>query len=101
MYPEAAMSETFEVGEDGGVTSAKGVGAGAGPARRRLDWDKPDVALLYSEAPGAAAGVFTQCKVVAAPVVITRKHLAGGRVQAVVANSGRANAAPPQPGPGA
>jgi len=93
MYSEAAMSETLEVVAEGGVTSAKGFVAGAVPARMRLDWDKPDVALLYSEAPCAAAGVFTRCKVVAAPVVITRKHLADGRVQAVVANSGCANAA--------
>ena len=93
MYPEAAMSETFEVVADGGVTSAKGFVAGAVPARMRLDWDKPDVALLYSEAPCAAAGVFTQCKVVAAPLVITRKHLAAGTAQAIVANSGCANAA--------
>jgi glutamate N-acetyltransferase/amino-acid N-acetyltransferase len=78
---------------DGGVTSAKGFVAGAVPARMRLDWDKPDVTLLYSEAPCTAAGVFTQCKVVAAPVVITRKHLADGRAQAIVANSGCANAA--------
>src|SRR3970040_1595063 len=93
MYPEAAMSETFEVVADGCLTSAKGFVAGAVPARMRLDWDKPDVALLYSEAPCAAAGVFTQCKVVAAPVVITRQHLAAGTVQAIVATSGCANAA--------
>src|SRR3990172_6018543 len=93
MYPEAAMSETLEVVAEGGVTSAKGFVAGAVPARMRLDWDKPDVALLYSEAPCAAVGVFTRCKVVAAPVVITRKHLADGRAQAIVANSGCANAA--------
>ena len=93
MYSEAAMSETLEVVADGGVTSAKGFVAGAVPARMRLDWDKPDVALLYSEAPCTTAGVFTRCKVVAAPVVITRKHLAAGTAQAVVANSGCANAA--------
>ena len=93
MYSEAAMSETLEVIAGGGVTSARGFIAGAVPARMRLDWDKPDVALLYSEAPCTAAGVFTQCKVVAAPVVITRKHLAAGTAQAIVANSGCANAA--------
>jgi len=93
MYSEAAMSEKLEVVADGGVTSAKGFVAGAVPARMRLDWDKPDVALLYSEAPCTAAGVFTQCKVVAAPVVITRKHLAEGTARAIVANSGCANAA--------
>jgi glutamate N-acetyltransferase/amino-acid N-acetyltransferase len=87
------MSEKLEVVADGGVTSAKGFVAGAVPARMRLDWDKPDVALLHSEAPCSAAGVFTRCKVVAAPVVITRKHLADGRAQAIVANSGCANAA--------
>src|SRR3990172_8212051 len=92
MYSEAAMTEGIEL-VAGGVTSAKGFVAGAVPARMRVDWDKPDVALLYSEAPCAAAGVFTQCKVVAAPVVITRKHLAAGTVQAIVANSGCANAA--------
>jgi glutamate N-acetyltransferase/amino-acid N-acetyltransferase len=59
----------------------------------RTDWDKLDVALLYSEAPCTAAGVYTQCKVVAAPVVITRKHLADEVAQAVIANSGCANAA--------
>lgn len=93
MYSEAAMSEGIEEVAEGGVTSAKGFVAGAVRARMRLDWDKLDVALLYSEAPCVAAGVYTQCKVVAAPVVITRKHLADGRAQAVIANSGCANAA--------
>src|SRR3990172_4182221 len=92
MYSEAAMTEGIEL-VAGGVTSAKGFVAGAVPARMRVDWEKPDVALLYSESPCAAAGVYTQCKVVAAPVVITRKHLAAGTAQAIVANSGCANAA--------
>jgi glutamate N-acetyltransferase/amino-acid N-acetyltransferase len=87
------MSEKIEVVAEGGVTSAKGFVAGAVRARMRPDWDKLDVALLYSEAPCTAAGVYTQCNVVAAPVAITRKHLADGRAQAVIANSGCANAA--------
>ncbi|KKK54311.1 hypothetical protein LCGC14_3086000, partial [marine sediment metagenome] len=87
------MSEGIEVVAEGGVTSATGFVAGAVRARMRPDWDKLDVALLYSEAPCTSAGVYTQCNVVAAPVVITRKHLAGGRAQAVIANSGCANAA--------
>src|SRR3990172_4447880 len=87
------MSEGTEVVPDGGVTSARGFVAGAVRARIRPDWDKLDVALLYSEAPCTAAGVYTQCKVVAAPVVITRKHLSGATAQAVVASSGCANAA--------
>lgn len=87
------MKEGIEVIHGGGVTSARGFRAGAVRARMREDWDKLDVALLYSEAPCTAAGVFTQCNVVAAPVVITRKHLGDGRAQAVIANSGCANAA--------
>jgi glutamate N-acetyltransferase/amino-acid N-acetyltransferase len=87
------MSEGIEVVAEGGVASARGFVAGAVRARIRPDWDKLDVALLYSEAPCTAAGVYTSCNVVAAPLVITRKHLAGGRAQAVVANSGCANAA--------
>ncbi len=87
------MKEEIEVVAEGGVTSAKGFVAGAVRARMRTDWDKLDVALLYSEAPCTAAGVYTQCKVVAAPVVITRKHLADEVAQAVIANSGCANAA--------
>lgn len=45
--------------------------------------------------PVAAAGVFTQNLVVAAPVTLSRRHLAatGGRAAAVVTNSGNANAA--------
>ena len=98
MYSEAAMSEGIEVVAGGGVTSARGFVAGAVRARMRPDWDKLDVALLHSEAPCAAAGVYTQCRVVAAPVVITRKHLADGAAQAVIANSGCANAATGQQG---
>jgi len=82
----------MEVLPEGGVTSARGFVAGAVRARMRPDWDKLDVALLYSEAPCAAAGVYTQCKVVAAPVVVTRDHLSAGSAQAIVANSGCANA---------
>jgi glutamate N-acetyltransferase/amino-acid N-acetyltransferase len=87
------MSEGIETVADGGVTSAKGFVAGAVRARMRSDWDKLDVTVLYSEAPCAAAGVYTQCNVAAAPVVVTRKHLANGKARAVIANSGCANAA--------
>jgi len=93
VYSEAAMSEGIEEVAEGGVTSAKGFVAGAVRARMRPNWDKLDVALLYSEAPCVATGVYTQCNVVAAPVVITRKHLADGRAQAVIGSSGCANAA--------
>ncbi|HHV63127.1 MAG TPA: bifunctional glutamate N-acetyltransferase/amino-acid acetyltransferase ArgJ [Firmicutes bacterium] len=53
---------------------------------------KKDLALIYSEVEASAAGVFTRNKVKAAPVLLTLKNIAGGRAQAIVANSGNANA---------
>ncbi len=52
----------------------------------------PDVSLLACEIEASAAAVFTTNKVVAAPVVIGRKHVAKGKLRAVVTNSGNANA---------
>jgi glutamate N-acetyltransferase/amino-acid N-acetyltransferase len=51
-----------------------------------------DMALIWSEAPAAAAGVFTQNQVCAAPVKVCREHLEHGLAQAIVMNSGVANA---------
>ncbi len=53
-----------------------------------------DVALLACDARAAAAAVFTTIRVPAAPVVVSREHLATsrGRLRAVVVNSGNANA---------
>jgi glutamate N-acetyltransferase / amino-acid N-acetyltransferase len=57
----------------------------------------PDLSLVATAdgAPAPAAAVFTQNKVAAAPVQVSRAHLAatGGRAAAVVLNSGNANAA--------
>lgn len=74
----------------GGVTSAKGfLAAGLHCGVKKA---KPDLALVYSQVKAAAAGVFTTNVVKAAPVIISRKHLASGHAQAIVANSGNANA---------
>jgi glutamate N-acetyltransferase/amino-acid N-acetyltransferase len=54
---------------------------------------KPDLMLLAADATCAAAGVFTQNLTVAAPVIVSREHVAGGRARAVLVNSGCANAA--------
>lgn len=54
--------------------------------------ERPDLALLVSEVPASVAGVFTTNKVKAAPVRYTQAAVAGGRAQAVVVNSGNANA---------
>src|SRR6266446_5939432 len=54
-----------------------------------------DLALLSSDVPASAAAVFTQNLVVAAPVLICKKHLRAskGRMSAVVVNAGNANCA--------
>jgi glutamate N-acetyltransferase/amino-acid N-acetyltransferase len=54
-----------------------------------------DLAILSSDVPASAAAVFTQNLVVAAPVVLSKKHLAEskGRMRAVVVNAGNANCA--------
>lgn len=53
----------------------------------------PDLALLVSDRPAAAAGVFTRSTVVGAPVEVSRERLRAGRARAVVVNSGVANVA--------
>ena len=52
----------------------------------------PDVGLLVCDAPATAAAVFTTSTVVAAPVVVGREHVAGGKLRGVVVNAGNANA---------
>lgn len=54
--------------------------------------DRLDVGLIVSDRPCTAAGVFTTNQVIAAPCVVTRQHLEGGTLRAIVANSGIANA---------
>src|SRR5512139_1874992 len=51
-----------------------------------------DFALLYSEVPAAAAGVFTTNRVKAAPVLLSRERVKSGKGQAILVNSGCANA---------
>jgi len=51
-----------------------------------------DLALIYSETPASAAAVFTRNVVCAEPVKLSREHIKGGIIQAVVVNSGNANA---------
>jgi glutamate N-acetyltransferase / amino-acid N-acetyltransferase len=54
---------------------------------------RPDLALLRSTAPATGAALFTANRVKAAPVVISQEHLEHAQPQAVVVNSGVANAA--------
>jgi glutamate N-acetyltransferase/amino-acid N-acetyltransferase len=52
----------------------------------------PDLALLACNGDATAAGAFTNSRLAAAPVLVSREHLADGRARAVVVNSGNANA---------
>lgn len=75
----------------GGVCAAKGFRA-AGVAAEIKYRGRNDVALLVADAPCAAAAVFTTNRVAAAPVLYDREIVKGGKVQAILANSGCANA---------
>jgi glutamate N-acetyltransferase/amino-acid N-acetyltransferase len=58
---------------------------------------KPDLALMVSDRPAAAAAVFTTNLVKAAPVILSVRHLtrSKGYARAIVANAGNANCATP------
>lgn len=61
--------------------------------------DRLDMALIVSETPAVAAGVFTTSLVKAAPVVLDQERLAKkGKAQAILVNSGIANACTGEPG---
>jgi len=51
-----------------------------------------DLALVACDGDASAAGAFTNSRLAAAPVLVSREHLADGRARAVVVNSGNANA---------
>lgn len=76
----------------GGVTAAAGFVAGGLHAGLKKCPDKKDLAIIHSLAPAVVGAVFTQNKFAAAPVNWCRQVVAGGRAQAVVVNSGNANA---------
>ena len=76
----------------GGVTAAKGFEAASTAAGIKYT-GRTDMALIYSQVPCEAAGTFTTNVVKAAPVKWDQQVIAGGeKVQAVVVNSGIANA---------
>lgn len=52
-----------------------------------------DLAIIFSEVPASVGAVFTQNQVVAAPVIVSKRHIADGKAQAIVINAGNANAA--------
>ena len=75
---------------DGGVTAPQGFAA-SGVACGLKKNGRPDLALLVSMVPAAAAGVFTANQIKGHSLLLTRSRL-GRDVRGVVINSGNANA---------
>jgi glutamate N-acetyltransferase/amino-acid N-acetyltransferase len=75
----------------GGITAPKGfLAAGIHSGIKRTG--QLDLTLVTSEIPGPIAGVFTKNTIPAAPVLLNRQYLKKGIGQALIINSGNANA---------
>ncbi len=83
---------------EGGVCAAAGMRAAGISAGFRRNPERLDLALVAADEPCVAAATFTTNRFCAAPVSVSREHVADGRAQAVVLNSGNANAATGEPG---
>ncbi|MEA4884581.1 MAG: bifunctional glutamate N-acetyltransferase/amino-acid acetyltransferase ArgJ [Clostridia bacterium] len=94
-YAEYAEESHFHASADivpisGGITAARGMkasGVFAGVRKARKD-----IAVIYSDTPARAAGVYTTNKVKAAPVLVCMDHVGAGTIQAIGIVSGNANA---------
>ena len=76
---------------EGGVTAAQGFVAGGIHCGIRKNKSNPDLAMIYSRTPCAAAAVYTQNLVKGAPILVTKKNIENGFAKAVICNSGNAN----------
>lgn len=76
---------------DGGVTAPNGFLASGVHCGLKQGSLKKDLALIYSEVPAAAAGMYTKNKVKGAPIYVTKEHLSNKKAQAIIINSGNAN----------
>ena len=75
----------------GGVCAAKGYTANGIHCGIRKNRTKRDLTLIYSETPATAAAVYTTNLVKGAPLNVTKAHIADGKAQAILCNSGNAN----------
>jgi glutamate N-acetyltransferase/amino-acid N-acetyltransferase len=86
--PRTASSDERSIQRN--LTAVRGIrawGAYSGIKSKRRD-----LALIFSEAPAAAAAVFTRNVVAAEPIKLSRRNVADGRAQVFVINAGNANA---------
>jgi glutamate N-acetyltransferase / amino-acid N-acetyltransferase len=82
----------------GGVCAPKGFLAGGIRCGIKPASQKKDLALIYSKSVCAAAAMFTQNKVKAASVIVSQENISDGKLRAIIANSGNANACTGQDG---
>ena len=75
----------------GGVCAAKGFLAGGVHCGIRKNRSKRDLSLIFSQTPASCAAVYTTNLVKGAPLLVTKAHIADGKAQAIVCNSGNAN----------
>lgn len=86
------MSENIKF-IDGTVTSPKGfVANGVCASIKPSNTTKRDLAMICCEKPCSAAAVFTKNLVKSSTILVSKKHLSNGVAQAVIVNSGNANA---------
>jgi glutamate N-acetyltransferase / amino-acid N-acetyltransferase len=82
---------TVRMLKHGGLSRVRGLRAAAAACGIKTP-GKLDLALVIADRPAAVAATFTTNRVQAAPVQVSKRHLAGGRFSAIVLNSGNANA---------
>jgi glutamate N-acetyltransferase / amino-acid N-acetyltransferase len=83
---------------DNCVTAPRGFRAGVTACGIKSDATIKDLAILASDVPCVAAGMFTTSRTRAAPVIVCQQRLHSGMAQAVIVNSGNANCATGDPG---
>ena len=76
---------------NGGVTAAQGFKASGVHCGIRRNTSKNDLSLIVSEVKASAAAVYTTNLVKGAPLTVTKAHIADGKAQAIICNSGNAN----------
>lgn len=81
----------MEILENGSVTSPRGFTAAAVAAEIKYV-GRNDLAVVFSKVPAQTAAVYTKNQFKAAPLMVTEENIANGIAQAIVVNSGIANA---------
>ncbi|NLD88528.1 MAG: bifunctional glutamate N-acetyltransferase/amino-acid acetyltransferase ArgJ [Clostridiales bacterium] len=80
----------------GGIVAAKGFKTSGIHCGLRANRAKLDLGIILAESVCSAAGTFTLNRVKAAPVYLCMEHLENGKAQAIICNSGNANACAPE-----